>query len=1067
MRACASCGSPLPDDARFCPSCGAPVEAPEVPSVDERKLATVLFADLVGSTALASDEDPERVRALQERFFAAMAEEIERTGGTVEKFAGDAVMAVFGVPAALEDHAERALHAALAMHRRLGEDFGDTLALRIGVNTGEVVVGTPREGSTFVTGDAVNVGARLEQAAEPGQVLAGERTVAAARGAFEFGDLRVVAGKGKPDGIECRPVLRALSLMRPRGVGGLNRVFVGRESELDLLRATFRRAVAQAEPHLVTIVGPPGVGKTRLVRELWEALGHEQPAPLRRTGRCLPYGDGITYWPLGEVVKEHFGILESDPPEEVRKRLAGHELLGLTLGLDVARGLHPLKARDRLHQTVVRFVEELAAERPLAKLVEDLHWAEDDLLDLLERVLREAHGPVVLLATARPELLDRRPTWGAVGRNATTIWLEPLRAEDTSQLVDDLLGLELPERLRALLVERSEGNPFFAEELLRELLDGGVLERVDETLRVHELTAGFSVPDSVQAVLAARVDRLPPVEKAALQAASVVGRIFWDGPVVYLLDGAEPDFGLLEERDFVRRRVGSSMAGEREYAFKHALTREVAYASLPKARRGRLHAAFAAWIERSDPARDEHASLLAYHYSEAVRSEDADLVWGGERDEYERLRRQAVVWLRRAGELARGRYEMEDAVELLTRAAELADEPVVRSELWREIGLCNALRYDGEAFWDAMHRSLELCTDRATCAEAYSQLAFQTSIRSGMWRVRPRRLQVEEWVERALELADDGSMAKAQALLARANIAPELVADDVLLEAARVAEELGDLALRSYAFAARSHAAFVRGNFEEAALWTERRLELVAELDDPDGLCEAYESAVPVAGAVGRFREARRLAGQHLALARRLSAHHRVHAVSLELELDESLGDWEGLVRGTDRVVRAVQDNLDTPCVRNARGLLVSALAHLCIGDVQTARELEARAEGLAGRGHEFALDPVRLRMALVRGDGAAARELLRTPIRRTFVWGASVFAVRLDALTALGDREAIEQEAPALARPRTYAEPFALRALGAARREDALLERAQKRFRALGLHWHAAETERLLDWPG
>src|SRR5688500_13880360 len=225
---------------------------------------TIGFSDLLASTELGAARDPEETRALLDRFYDAMAAEIERAGGTVEKFVGDAVMAVFGAPKAHEDHAERALHAALSMQRRLEEVFGETLALRIGVNTGEVVVGRAREGTSFVTGDAVNVGARLEQAASAGEVLAGERTVAAARGAFDFGDPRVVEAKGKPEGVACRPVLRALTLMRPRGVSGLGRVFVGRDSELDLLRATYRRAVAQQEPHLVTIVGEPGVGKTRL-----------------------------------------------------------------------------------------------------------------------------------------------------------------------------------------------------------------------------------------------------------------------------------------------------------------------------------------------------------------------------------------------------------------------------------------------------------------------------------------------------------------------------------------------------------------------------------------------------------------------------------------------------------------------------------------------------------------------------------------------------------------------------------------------------------------------------------
>ena len=1031
--------------------------------LEERELATVLFADLVGSTADAHEEDPERVRLRLERFYDAMAEEIERTGGTVERFAGDSVMAAFGAPAALEDHAERALHAALAMQRRLGRLFGGGVSIRIGVNTGELVFGRPREGTSFVTGDAVNVGARFEQAAQPGEVLAGERTVSAAGGAFEFGDSRRVEAKGKPGGLVCRPVLRALGLMRPRGVGGLRRVFVGREGELDLLRAIYRRAVEQQGPHLVSIVGEPGVGKTRLVRELWELLADEEPAPLRRTGRCLAYGDGITYWPLGEILKEQLGILDGDSPEVVRERLGEREILGLALGLDVAGDLHPLDAREQLHEAVVGFVAELAEERPLVKLVEDIHWAEDDLLDLLERVVRDARGPIVLLATARPELLARRPGWGAGRRNATTIWLEPLRPETTSRMLDELLSIELPAALGERVVEKAEGNPFFVEELVAELVDAGVLERQDGAWRANELPEGFAIPDSVHAVLAARIDRLPPPEKAALQAAAVVGRVFWAGPVVHLLEGVEPSFELLEERDFIRSRGGSTLAGEHEYAIKHALTREVAYASIPKARRGRLHASLADWLERSGSGKDEHASLLAYHYAEAVRPEDVDLVWVGAEDELVRLRALAVVWLRRAGLLARGRYELDETVELLTRAVELADSERERALLWGEIGHVQALRYDGEAFWSAMHRALDGPLAPAERADAYSLLAFQTSIRSGMWTTRPRREQVYDWSDRALELAEADSRARAQALLARANADPGEVASDVLEEASRLAELIGDARLRSHAFSVRSHAAYERLNFQEAAEWTTRVLALLPEIDDPDLRTEVFELAVPVLAANGRFHEAQQHALQHWEISRRLSAHHRLHAVSLVLELADSAGDWDAIVADADRVVETVEANRATPCVRNARDLLLLALAHACLGNEEHARAFERDAAPLTGEGHERTLNPPRLRLALVRREVERVRELVDLTPSRAFVWGPSVFGGWLDALLALGEYESIERQAPRFLHAGTVPEPFALRALGGARRDDELLARAQECFRVLGLDWHAAQTERLL----
>jgi class 3 adenylate cyclase len=412
---CTQCGASLAVDARFCPACAAPVQAVTTPA-EERKLVTVLFADLVGSTQLADAQDPERTRAFLDRFYEAMAAEIERVGGTVEKFVGDAVMAAFGAPAAQEDHAERALHAALAMQRRLGELFGDRAALRIGVNTGEVVLGRPRQGSSFVSGDAVNAGARLEQAAVAGEILAGERTVLAARGAFEFGEPVTVEAKGKSGGLECRRLVRALSLMRPRGVGGLQRAFVGREVELTRLQVAYDAVAAGGGPQLVTILGDAGVGKTRLVRELWEWLATQDSPPLRCTGRCLSYGQGITYWPLAEVLKEHFQILESDSPQIVAERLGVHPSLGLTLGVASPEELHPLVARERLHDSWVTFLDGLVAERPTVMLIEDVHWAENDLCDLLETLVSQVDGPLLLLATARPSC----STVGQAGPAGTT-----------------------------------------------------------------------------------------------------------------------------------------------------------------------------------------------------------------------------------------------------------------------------------------------------------------------------------------------------------------------------------------------------------------------------------------------------------------------------------------------------------------------------------------------------------------------------------------------------------------------------------------------------------------------
>jgi class 3 adenylate cyclase/tetratricopeptide (TPR) repeat protein len=1055
MDTCASCGADLPPSARFCPTCASPVNVERDRS--ERKLATVVFADLVGSTALAGSQDAERTRHLLERFYDAMSAEIDRAGGTVEKFAGDAVMAAFGAPASLEDHAERALHAALAMQRRMRELYGETLSLRIGVNTGGVVVGRPRQQSSFVSGDAVNVAARLEQAAEPGEILVGERTVASVRGAFEFDAPQTVAAKGKPEGVIGRRLLRALSLMRPRGVLGLQRTFVGRDGEMEILEREFDAVEASGRPRLVTILGDAGVGKSTVVREFWGRLGARQPEPLRRTGRCLAYGQGITYWPMAEVLKEHLGIMENDPPSALLEVLGPRQILGLTLGLDVTHGLHPLAARDAFQDAWVEFVEEVAAQRTLVMLIEDLHWAEDLLVDLLERLVSDAQGPLLLIVTGRPELVEQRPRWGATG---ATINLDALASDDSRRMLTDLLGGTLPSGLETV-VDRAEGNPFFMEEVLGTLIDRSLLQRSNGSWRLAELPSDFEVPDTVQAVVAARMDLLGEAEKQALQAAAVIGRIFWAGPVYELVDG-QPDLRVLEDRDFVRRRLGSSMAGEREYAIKHALTREVAYDSLPRARRAGMHARFAQWVERRAGSPDEVAPILAHHYAEAVRPEDADLAWSGRDEELAELQANAVAWLSRAAELAIGRMEIDDALGLLKRALQLEADPARRAALWRAVGRASILKFDGESFWTAMQESLALTTDPADAADLYAELAVQTATRRGMWMRRPATELIEAWIKSALELALPGSRERAKALIATAYL-DHVGSVAHAEEAAEIAQRVGAPDLQAWAWEALLRAALARGAYEEANAWSVRIVALAEELDDPDLITYVYGDAAGTYPYIGRFKEAREFAARQIEVASRLSPHHRLHAAHSVVSVSAMAGDWEAIVAYSGKAETAFVDNMATPCILGSVMLLTCALGSVHEGNDAEAQRFETMVTDFGMEGYKLTLDPVEIELANARGDTATLNRKLRDfhPTELDDVEGLIAW---LDALVTLDRRAEIEEAAPALAIPGSYLEPFALRALGYARGDDALIERAAARFAEMGLHWHASKTRELLS---
>ncbi len=1007
----------------------------------ERKLATILFADLVGSTELGASLDPEYARDLLDRFYDAMEAEIALGGGTVEKFIGDAVVAIFGAPAAQEDHAERALQVALWMQERLQELFGGRLALRVGVNSGEVAVGRPREGSSFATGDAVNVAARLEQAADPGHTLVGERTASLVGGAFELGEPRTVAAKGKEGGVACRELRRMRAPRRPRGGHGLEARFVGRKRELEWLNDILARTQADGHPRLGAVVGEAGMGKTSLVREFRELM----PAGTAfRLGRCLSYGRSVTYSALADVLRQELGLRQEDSAEDILERLAGREILALTLGLDVAGDLEPRAALLRLQDQWVQLISQLAAAGPAVLVIEDLHWAAEPLVEVLERVLSDADGAVLVLATMRPD----RVAFPA----ADKLSLERLADEEVTELVEAALAAPLESRALELVTGHAEGNPFFVEEVLADLLDRGLLVRRNGGWSLRDAAVDLGIPDSVQGVLAARIDLLPPEAKEALQAASVIGRSFTPGGLA-ALTGSSAEVRTLVERGFVRPT-------EPELVFKHALTRDVAYGSLPKASRARLHADFARWLV-ADDATDGRAGVLAHHYSEAVAPSIAELAWRGREEELAQLSAAALRWLRRAAELSLARFDLDDALSQLHRVAELAPG---EAEVWHAIGRVNALKFDGEAMWPAMEKAIELTEDTEALAELYAELTFESTMRGGMWKRPLEHGLVENWLARALELADAGGAARARALVTKSTWDDDT---ELAEQAVALAERIDDPVLLSYAYWARSGAAFIGLDFHEADRWAQRRFELLDRLTDPDKIAHIHYYGATAALAAGRPAEAETLVRKHDIVASRLSTHHEVHALGVLLFVEEALGHWDEVQGLQHRVERAVADNQGTPCVLNARTLFSCAVACGELGlDGEALRLEEAAVEqGFQDSGMGFWLDPPPAHLALLRGDLERLDALLESS-GATWHWSQDgslyALATKLEALIALGRTSEAEEAATPLLQPGTYLEPFALRTLGLARTDRTLTEQAVERFEAMGLGWHAAKTRAL-----
>ncbi|MEX2646949.1 MAG: AAA family ATPase [Gaiellaceae bacterium] len=656
MPICADCGQENPKGARFCLACGAPLDAASPERTEERRVVTVLFVDMVGSTSRAETLDPEDVREILDRYYRRVRQEIEHFGGLVEKFIGDAVMAVFGAPIAFGDDPERAVRAALAVRDAIAAmnaaDPELGLNVRIAVNTGEALVALgsrPAHGEAMVAGDVVNTAARLQASAPVNGILVGEETYRSTRATIEYEAAEPVTAPGKALPV---PAWLAVEALAGEGERTLSPApMVGRERELELLRGIWERVAAERRAHLVTMFGPPGIGKSRLAWEFGELVAKLGGRTLR--GRSTPYGASTPYAAFSAHLKQVARIFDSDAADVAAEKLqaAVADLVGEAESAHVAAHVGALislrtgaEAPDRqtLFRSARRVVEELAARQPTLLVFEDIHWADGSMLDLLDELAALLHGsPVLLLGVARPDLLTERPTWGGGLPAYTAVPLEPLRNEHAQELAERLLGHREPDRI-ARLLEISEGNPLFIEELTASLA-----EQPDE----HEL------PTSIRAIIASRLDGLPAPERSLLLDASVVGRVFWDGSLPRE-NGRDVRalLGFLERRDFVRRESVSRIQGQEQYRFKHALIRDCAYGLLPRAARRTRHEAVARFLEEATVETAAAAEAIAHHWREAGDAQ------------------RAVRYLLAAAEDAGRGWAKERAVALYREALELIPE---------------------------------------------------------------------------------------------------------------------------------------------------------------------------------------------------------------------------------------------------------------------------------------------------------------------------------------------------------------------------------------------------------
>ncbi len=911
---CPSCNHANPAGAKFCLECGTRLNAGQALMLEERKVVTVLFVDLVGFTSRAEQMDPEDVRAFLSPYYARLRSELEHFGGTVEKFIGDAVMALFGAPAAHEDDPERAVRAALAIRDWVRGEEG--IQVRIAVSTGEALIALgarPLEGEGMAAGDVVNSAARLQSVAPINGILVAERTFRATRRVIQYRQIRPVAAKGKSQPI---PVWEALdatvgagSQVRPETQTPL----IGRERELKLLRGGLVRSQSERSTQLITVVGVPGIGKSRLLHEMAGMIEAEAKPITCLQGRALPYNSAISLDALAEMLKAQAGILETDSPVEADDKLTRAAAAVLPDRLEwVRRHLSVLVGGSRPGDAPVRdddqeekfaawrgFFEALAERQPLVLMFEDLHWADDGLLDFLDYLVEWVTDvPLLVVCSARPELLERRPGWGGGKANAMTLSLSPLSDEDTASLIRLLACRPLLEANQpAELLARAGGNPLYAEQYVQMLVD----RRAGEEL---------SPPESIQAIIAARLDALPPEEKQVLRNAAVIGQVFWPQAIDALSGGVgampqdhdlrvsqlEERLHRLERKQFVRRDRESSVAGQSQYAFLHILLREVAYGQIPRPARIDKHLRAAGWFEALGRP-DDQTQMLAHHYLAAL-----DLA-GTAGQDVAGVAPRARVALRAAGDRAHALNGFDSAARFYRSALELWPDQAVaeRTDLLFRLAVALFLADD-----DSCEEALETARSAVLAAGDRTRAAVIESHLGDVWWIRGDRDRCFQHLFRAEELVRDepASAEKVDVLADKAR--HQMLADfdtESARQALQLAEALGLDEQRAQLLITIGSARWFSGD-RDGREDIQLGLEIALAGDYPPATRRAYINLGGCAEHEGDLHEALRLSNEAERVAQRLGVRdelrwHQATAIELLFEL----GQWQQCAVAADDFV--------------------------------------------------------------------------------------------------------------------------------------------------------------------